>query len=318
MLSLMTIAYYVTIYLGIPIYVLGILGSLVNIRILYPNRVQPCTFLLIYSSIVDCFVLNIGLIPRILAVGFSIDPTLYNLGWCKFRTYALRISTLISLYTICLTSIDRFFVSCRTVQWRQLSNIRFIRSSLFILTLLISIEGLPFFLLTDIRRNNNTTSCTPMYNIIFSRYASFFCIPILFGILPLSILIIMAVLIYQKLHQRIHLRKAQHTLTLIILFRIACVLVSCGPYTCYFVYSAIIQLTVPIRSAQRLAIESFILNVVSICLYVTYSSSFYVHYWTSPRYRTQCMALFLYGDRRERQDRVHPIPMMARALYRAN
>lgn len=318
MLFLTNIAYYVTIYLGIPIYILGNVGSLLNIRILYSNRIHPYSFLLIYSSIVDCFVLNIGLIPRILAVGFNIDPTLSHLGWCKIRTYILRISTLISLYTICLTSIDRFFVSCRTVRWRQMSNIRFIRSSLFFITFLISTEGLPFYILTDIRRNNNISSCTPMYNLIFARYASFFCIPILFGILPLSILIIMAILIYYNLHRRIHLRKAQHTLTLIILFRIASVVVSCGPYTCYFVYSAIVSLIAPIRSSERLAIESFILNVVSICLYVTYSSAFYVHYGTSPMYRKQCLTLFIHSHRGRRQDRIHPVPMVTRKLPKAN
>lgn len=312
-MSLLTnTAYYITIYLGIPIYVSGFVGSLLNIRILYSNGINPCTFLLIYTSIVDCFVLNIGLLPRILAVGFNIDPTLSNLGWCKIRTYGLRISTLISLYTICLTSIDRFFVSCRTVRWRQFSNIHFVRWSTFTMTLLIALEGLPFFILTDIRRSGTATSCTPMHNAIFARYASFFCIPILFGILPLSILIAMAILIYWKLHRRIHLRKAQHTLTSIILFRIISVLVSCGPYTSYFVYSAIIPFIVPIKSAERVAIEIFLLNVISICLYFTYSSAFYVHYWTSSTYRKQCLNLFIHLDKRERRNLVHPAPILSR------
>ncbi len=82
---------------------------LLNIRILYSNRTNPCTFLLIYASTIDCFVLNIGLLSRILVVGFNIDPTLDQLIWCKIRTYGLPISTLISLYSICLMSIDRFF-----------------------------------------------------------------------------------------------------------------------------------------------------------------------------------------------------------------
>lgn len=315
---LTTIAYSLTIYLGIPIYIFGFVGSLLNIRILYVNRMNPCTFLLIYSSLVDCFVLHIGLMPRILAVGFNIDPTLSNLSWCKIRTYGLRISTLISLYTICLTSIDRFFVSCRTVRWRQLSNIQFVHWSTLAMTLLIVLEGLPFFILTDIRRSNTTISCTPMYNLIFATYASFFCIPILFGLLPLSILITMAILISHKLHGRIHLRKAQHTLTSIILFRIVSVLVSCGPYTSYFVYSAIISLIVPVKSAERVAIEVFLLNVVSICLYFTYASPFYVHYWTSPTYRRECLNLFTHLHRTGRQNLVHPAPWIVPILARRN
>jgi hypothetical protein len=264
---------------------------------------------------VDCFVLNIGLLGRILAVGFSIDPTLSNLIWCKIRTYGLRISTLISLYTICLMSIERLFISCRTVRWRQLSNIIFIRWIAFVVTFLITIEGLPFLILTKILRTNNSASCTPMYNLIFAKYASFFCIPVLFGILPLFILISMSILIYYKLHSRIHLRKAQRTLTLIILFRILLVVISCGPYTSYFVYSAIVSLTVPIKSAERIAIENCILSVLSVCLYITYSSSFFVYYFTSPSYRKQLIDIFVHHQRR---DLVRPMPIVMARFAQIN
>ncbi len=317
MLLLTSIAYYVTIYLGIPIYIFGFLGSLLNICILYSNRNNSCTFLLIYSSIVDCFVLNIGLIERILAVGFNIDPTLSNLIWCKIRTYGLRISTLISLYMICLMSIERFFISCRTVRWRHLGNIFFIYWAAFFITLLITIEGLPFLILTDILRTNTSVSCTPMYNLIFAKYASFFCIPILFGLLPLLILILMGILVYYKLYGRTHLRKVQRTLTSIILFRISLVLISCGPYTSYFVYSAIVSIMIPIKSAERIAIENCILSVLSVCLYITYSSSFFVYYCTSPTYRKQLIELFIHRQRR-RGDLVRPAPVVIARFTQAN
>ncbi|CAF2518561.1 unnamed protein product [Rotaria sp. Silwood2] len=297
---LITIACYVTIYIGIFIYIFGFFGSLLNIRILFSNRHNPCTFLLIYASIVDCIVLNIGLLPRIFAVGFSTDLTLSNLLWCKIRTYLLRISTLISLYSICLMSIDRYFISCRTVRWRQLSNIHFVRWITFLVSFLIATEGLPFLILTKILQTNNNTSCTPMYNSIFSKYASFFCIPILYGILPLYIMIIMSILIYHKLHNRTHLRRAQRSLTLIILLRILLALIFCGPYTSYFVYSAISILPASTKSAERIAIENFILSILSVFLYITYSSSFFVHFFISATYRKQLIDLFKYYRGRHR------------------
>lgn len=317
MLILASIAYYVTIYIGITIYVFGSFGSLLNICILYSNRTNPCTFLLIYSSIVDYIVLNIGLLPRILAVGFDIDPTLYNLLWCKIRTYGLRISTLISLYTICLMSIDRFLITCRTVRWRQLSNLSFIRRATLFVTLIITIEGLPFCILTQIIRINNNSSCTPMYNLIFAKYANFFCIPILFGLLPLCILMAMGILIYSKLHRRVRLQKAQRTLTLIILFRIVFVLISCGPYTSYFVYSAIVSIIVPMRSVERITVENFILSIISVFLYITYSSSFFVLYFTSPAYRKQLIDLFIH-PRPGRRNLVHPAPVVITRFPRIN
>ena len=306
-MSLLTsIVYYITIYLGILIYIFGFFGSLLNIRILYSNRNNPCTFLLIYSSIVDCFVLNVGLIPRILAVGFDIDPTLYNLIWCKIRTYGVRISSLIPLYTLCLMSIERLFVSCRTVRWRQLSNISFIHWATFFVSLAIIIEGLPFLILTQILQTSTSPVCTPMYNLIFSKYASYFCIPALYGVLPLGIMITMSILIYYKLHTRTHLRKAQRSLTIITFLRILFVIISCGPYASYFVYSAIVSVTVPVKSAGRIAAENFALDIVSVFLYITYSSSFFIYYFASPAYRRQLINLFKCPARRRRRNAIQP------------
>ncbi|CAF1185983.1 unnamed protein product [Rotaria sp. Silwood1] len=306
---LITITCYVTIYIGIFIYIFGFFGSLLNICILFSNRNNPCTFLLIYSSIIDCIVLNIGLLPRIFAVGFNTDLTLSNLLWCKIRTYLLRISTLISLYSICLMSIDRFFISCRTVRWRQLSNIHFVRWITFFMSCIIAIEGLPFFILTKILQTNTSTSCTPMYNSIFSKYASFFCIPILYGILPLFILIAMSILIYYKLHNRTHLRRVQRSLTLIIFLRILLALISCGPYTSYFVYSAIVILQISTKSIERIAIENFMLSILSVFLYITYSSSFFVHLSISSTYRKQLIDLFKYYQGRYRNV-IQPVQMV--------
>jgi hypothetical protein len=156
-----------------------------------------------------------------------------------------------------------------------------------------------------------------MYNLIFAKYASFFCIPILFGLLPLLILILMGILVYYKLYGRTHLRKVQRTLTSIILFRISLVLISCGPYTSYFVYSAIVSIMIPIKSAERIAIENCILSVLSVCLYITYSSSFFVYYCTSPTYRKQLIELFIHRQRR-RGDLVRPAPVVIARFTQAN
>ncbi|UJR32307.1 hypothetical protein I4U23_019771 [Adineta vaga] len=315
---LISTSYYITVYIGACIYIFGFLGSLSNIGILFSKRHNPCTFLLIYSSIIDFFVLNVGLLPRILAVGFNIDPVLSNLIWCKIRTYALRITTLVSIYSVSLMSIERFFVSCRTVRWRQWSNLSFIRWLMFFLTFFIAIEGLPFFILTQIHRTNTSISCTPMYNSIFARYASFFCIPVLYGILPLSIMIFMSILIYYKLQRRIHLRKVQRSLTLIILFRILIVVISLGPYAAYFVYSAIVMITVSEKSSERTAIENYILNIASIILYLTHSSSFFIYYYLSASYRKEIFNVLRYLCQKRRTNTIRPTQLPAIVLIERN
>ncbi|CAF0759850.1 unnamed protein product [Adineta ricciae] len=297
---LISIPHYMSIYIGIPLYTFGFLGNLINITVLFSKRNNPCTFLLIYASIIDCFVLNIGLLPRIQAVGFNTDSTLMNLPWCKIRSYGLRVTSLTSIHIVSLMSIERFFVSCRTAHWRDMSNLKWIRCVAFLITFVFVFESLPFLILTEILRSATSISCTPMYNAIFARYASFFGIPAFYGVIPLSIMIIMSILIYYKLRTRTHLRKAQRSLTLIILVRIIIVLVSCGPYAVYFIYSAIVMLTVSGKSSERIAIENCILGVVSTFLYVTYSPSFFIYYSISSSYRKQVLYVLRYVYKRRR------------------
>jgi hypothetical protein len=129
----------------------------------------------------------------------------------------------------------------------------------------------------------------------------------MYGVLPLGVMITMSILIYYKLHNRTHLRKAQRSLTIITLFRILFVIISCGPYASYFVYSAIVSVTVPVKSAERIAAENFALGIVSVFLYITYSSSFFVYYFASPAYRRQLINLFKSPARRRiRRNAIQP------------
>ncbi|CAF3980522.1 unnamed protein product, partial [Rotaria sp. Silwood1] len=120
MSSTNTIISSITIYVGIPIFLSGTLGNILNVRLLWRTRYNPCAFIFLVSSLINCIVLFYGLFTRILGIGFHLDWSITNRIWCKTRATLTQSSFLISLTCICLASIDRFFASCRQEKYRKL------------------------------------------------------------------------------------------------------------------------------------------------------------------------------------------------------
>lgn len=76
--TLITIPF--VIYCGFIFFFIGIFGNILNIIIFYLNNLKsPSIFLLFISSIFNIIYLIIGLLTRILSVGFNIDFTHDNL-----------------------------------------------------------------------------------------------------------------------------------------------------------------------------------------------------------------------------------------------
>ena len=120
----------VTIYMGIPIFIAGIIGEILSFIVflsLKTFRQSSCAFYLTVMSFVNIGHLFTGLLPRIMINGFNIDWTQISLFYCKFRIYILQLCTLISFTCMCLATIDQFFATCSNPRWQQWSNIKFAR-----------------------------------------------------------------------------------------------------------------------------------------------------------------------------------------------
>jgi len=101
----------ISIYLGIPILIIGVIGGFLNIIVflsLKTFRQNSCAFYLTIMSFVNIGLLLTGLMSRITISGFDIDWTQTSSFYCKFRVYTDQFSILMSLTCICLATIDQF------------------------------------------------------------------------------------------------------------------------------------------------------------------------------------------------------------------
>ncbi|CAF1025253.1 unnamed protein product [Rotaria sordida] len=117
----------ITIYLGIPILVIGVLGRILNIIIfmsLKTFRQNSCAFFLTIMSFVNIGQLLLSLFSRIVIIGFNVDWTDSSLTFCKFRYYCLQICALTSYTCMCLATIDQFLATSLHVYWQQFINIK--------------------------------------------------------------------------------------------------------------------------------------------------------------------------------------------------
>ena len=87
-------------------------------------RKNPCSIYLIAYHIASLLLIYATVLPQTLVNGYNVDPTAYNLAFCRFRWYtALLLDALGPSYLV-LASIDRILFTSRNTLTRQRSNPR--------------------------------------------------------------------------------------------------------------------------------------------------------------------------------------------------
>ncbi|CAF3769878.1 unnamed protein product [Rotaria sp. Silwood1] len=296
MSSINQVANSITIYLGLPIFIFGTSGNLLNIRLLWRTRRNPCAFIFLVISFINCIVLFYGLFTKILSVNFHVDWFTTNLIWCKTRALFGQASFLISLTCTCLASIDRFLVSCRQEKYRKLSRLSIATWAIILIIIFWLALFLPFAVHTELVQNLLTglLSCTYVGNQAFVNYQIYFAFPIYYGLLPSTILIITGLLTYRntnKLQIRRQRQVVQKQLTSMMLLQIPIILFSTLPYIIFTEYS--IFTATMTKTANQKAIELVITNIVSITCYITFACPFFVFFASSKSFRKETKMLLL-------------------------
>ncbi|CAF0891682.1 unnamed protein product [Adineta steineri] len=303
-----------SIYVGFSIFTLGIFGNLINLRLLFPSRKNPSSFLLFISSFFNLIALSFGLLPRILSIGFATDASLTNLIWCKSRLFFSYNGTITSIICICFASIDRFFVSCRSVVWRNRSNLKTAKLAILITIPIILGINIPYLLFytivqTKTDAGNITRKCTTT-NSGLILYGNYFVRPVLIGLLPSTILCITGCLIYRNINSiaSIQLRGTfQRNLTSMVFIQTITFIIPVMPFATINIYQL---LTSSIqKSSYRLAQEMLVSDTSNIVLYISYAANFYVYLISSSSYRRDFLQfiLFCYNQNRS-NNHVHPLP----------
>ena len=104
------------IYLGLFIYITGVIGSIGNI-IIYRSRSlrdRACSVYLLWRSIVDLIYMNSVLLTRILQKGFKIPITTRYEALCKIRQFGSNYGNQLAFTFLALATLDRILLSHRS------------------------------------------------------------------------------------------------------------------------------------------------------------------------------------------------------------
>ena len=198
----------VTIYLDIPIFIIGLIGNILNVLVflsLRTFRESSCAFYLTVMSIANIAQLVIGVLNRIMVSGFSIDAASSSAFYCKFSWYCGILCALISLTCMCLATIDQFLVTCSNVRWQQWSNIKVAHRVTVVFIFIWILHGIPYAIYGDLAIYPVTRqlACT-LTNGIMSQYHTYSFSIILACMIPLCVTITFGSLAYHNVQQLAH------------------------------------------------------------------------------------------------------------------
>lgn len=132
------ITYYITSFVGIPMFIIGILDNLINVCVFYTSNLRNPTTLLLF--IVSCS--NI-LDLRILSICFKFDISIINGSCCKIRYGLLQLFGLTSIYCTIYVSINQVFITSKENKWRHFSKISLTRKVTISIIFLLILYTIP-------------------------------------------------------------------------------------------------------------------------------------------------------------------------------
>jgi hypothetical protein len=193
-----------TIYGGFFLFVIGMLGNVLNIIIFTSLKTfgeTSAAFYLTVTSTVNIFQLIVGLLSRILITGYNIDLTETSSFFCKTRQFILITTMLTAFACMCFAAIDQFL--SLTHHGSHLCNIK-VASRLVIVTIIVCfLHGIPVIFFQDLSLpdDDGQTICA-FTNYGFFIYYSRVLFPVLLGFLPLLIRIIFGLLAFINVRRR--------------------------------------------------------------------------------------------------------------------
>ncbi|CAF0796684.1 unnamed protein product [Adineta ricciae] len=113
-------------YMSIFIILFGSVGNVLNLLIFSrpKHRTNPCAVYFFYAAIAGLIALYSGLTSRIFA-GFQLDLSATTEGLCPARAIIVWVSTTASSWFLTYATVDRYCISCRQVNRRNLSNLQY-------------------------------------------------------------------------------------------------------------------------------------------------------------------------------------------------
>ena len=198
----------VSIYLGVPMLIVGVVGGVCNLIVFLSLRTfrrNSCAFYLTVMSFVNIVILVTSLLSRITISGFGVDWSQSSVLYCKWRAYINQGSILMSLTCICLATIDQYLstrVSSRLPYGSDMKLTRII-TVLFLVVWLL--HGTPHLFYYSVRVSPTTgKAACGIASLYFQQYTVYGFLLTLSGVVPLLITIVFGLLAYRNVRQLAH------------------------------------------------------------------------------------------------------------------
>ncbi|CAF1051091.1 unnamed protein product [Adineta ricciae] len=289
-----TISQQIIIYLGIPMFIAGLIGNALNLIVflsLRTFRENSCAFYLIVMSIVSIGQLLASFLSRIMISGFGIDWTLQSVFYCKFRIYLGSACTLITFTCICLATVDQYFATCSNPLWRSFNNIKVAHRTSVSFIVIWMLYSVPYLIYYDHVQSSATGkfSCIST-NVVFQDYNIKGYTLVFIGFLPIFIDVLFALLAYHNVrnlsYRMVPLvrRELDKQMTTIVLMQAICIVFVSIPY----LIVNILSLDNNIRQNPSASEILQFATTLALCIYyLNFSSQFYVYTCVSSRFRQQ-------------------------------
>ncbi|CAF0759704.1 unnamed protein product [Adineta steineri] len=282
---------------------LGFISCSMNILLF--SRRQFRTMSISISSVAMWTTLSTGVISCIYTIHYA-DPSVTSVFYCKFRNYLQIFAYMIMRWSLAFACLDRVALSSSNIRWHSFSKVHVayrVVAIMIVTWLILPVPSLFYY-------NIKGPICAAIYNRATQYYHPIFIIITGF-IIPVSIMIISAFLIYNNLVKKRKRRQLMNTqqqqqeirnqtnnqqrkrdrqVLWILLCQSIAYICATIPWLIYLTYSTI-AVSVTNKSSERLVIERFAYFLVEPIQYLFPMSSFYLYVMTSSMYRKEFIML---------------------------
>ncbi|CAF4045182.1 unnamed protein product [Adineta steineri] len=270
------------IYGNSALLISGIISSCANIFVFSRRhlRKSPSSRYILVTSLFDFFNITFSVTTRLMIDGFAFDPFSANSYACPIRTYLAFIFSFCPMSCRCLSIIDRYLCSCRSVLLRNWSSTKVAYRALFINCLFWFLIGIPLLIFTNPITVSVTRIVCNFSNQYFGNYYAYFLNPVAYFVTPSLIMSIFSIGTYKNLrvmirtpHVGAQRRIEQQFIFMIIIQSVVFTISSLpnGIRLAYTIATSSVQ-----KSTYRVAQEGLFYEVALISYFISSCSSFYI------------------------------------------
>jgi hypothetical protein len=248
----------------------GVIGNLINILVLTNLKIfhsNRCAFYLIVESVVDGYLLFVGLVD-------VASPFAFSVVWCKLKLMLIQWCRMMLSSIVCSAAIDQYLSTNPLLYLRQYSSLKIAHLQIYAASLLCILYVMPFGIFAQI---DPILGCV-ISNTYLSNYNGYFYYPFLNGLLPIFISSLFGLLAYRNVRRiirrqiPIERRRLDQQLTAMIFARVISFVSLQLPFTIHRIVIINVE-TIP-ANTMRYLINVWVRAISIALLCASYAVSF--------------------------------------------